>query len=101
LVSTSHVHQGASTKKVLLRGAINGPGGFFHGKKGDLMEYVVLPPGHHGARILNLSETDILKSQKNRKKIMHVDNHDFYLHAKNQSKILCILACIKKTNIQI
>jgi hypothetical protein len=66
-----------------------------------LLEYVVLPPGHHGARILNLSETDILKSQKNRKKFMHVDNHDFYLYAKNQSKILCILACIKKTNIQI
>jgi hypothetical protein len=62
---------------------------------------IVLPPGHHGARILNLSETDILKSKKNRKKIMHVDNHDFYLHAKNQSKILCILAGIKKTNIQI
>jgi hypothetical protein len=24
-------------------------------------EYVVLPPGHHGARFLNLSKIDILK----------------------------------------
>jgi hypothetical protein len=60
-----------------------------------------LPPGHHGDRFLNLSKIDILKFQKIGEKFMHVDNHEFYLHAKNQSKILCILACIKKTNFQI
>jgi hypothetical protein len=27
---------------------------------------------------------------------MHVDNYDFYLWAKNQPKILCILGCVKR-----
>jgi hypothetical protein len=67
------------------------------GASGD----VVLPPGHHGARFFNLSKIDILNFQKIGEKFTHVDNHEFYLHAKNQSKILCILACIKKTNFQI
>jgi hypothetical protein len=32
---------------------------------------------------------------------MHVDNHDLYLCAKNQPKMLCILDCVKKTNFRI
>jgi hypothetical protein len=66
--------------------------------KGVVREYVVLVPGHPTACFLNLSEIDILRFQKNQKKIMHVDNHDLYLCTKNQPEMLCILGCVKKTN---
>jgi hypothetical protein len=64
-------------------------------------ECVVLDPGLPGARFLNFFEIGILKFRKNRRKILHVDNHEFYLCAKNQCEILCIIGCVKKTNFQI
>jgi hypothetical protein len=65
------------------------------------VECVVLDPGLPGARFFIFFEIGILKFQKNRTKILDVDNHEFYQSAKIQCEILCIMGCVKKTNFQI
>jgi hypothetical protein len=59
-------------------------------------ECVVLDPGLPKARFLNFFEIGILKFQKKWRKILHVDNHEFYPCTKKSMRNIMYYGLCKK-----